>query len=66
MAETTNRPGESREKKDSCACPYCEASAEELYPFCTACGAGLRPCPSCQSPVGKSVTKCPHCGAEIR
>lgn len=66
MGDDTSSTGDVRQKDSPCACPYCDVTGEDLYPFCSACGANLRPCPVCEKPIGKAKTVCPYCGAEVK
>lgn len=48
-----------------CTCPYCEASSEEPFPFCTVCGKEVVRCPNCKQVVKTEDEVCPNCGFEI-
>ena len=56
--------GETREKKEECNCPYCDADIEikEEAPFCVPCDIIVTECIHCGEPVREGVDVCPHCG----
>ncbi|MFA4837680.1 MAG: hypothetical protein WC749_16645 [Dehalococcoidia bacterium] len=58
--------GESVEKKERPACPYCEekiVTAE--FPYCKPCEVSLLYCANCRISVVREATCCPECGGEL-
>jgi len=49
----------------ACSCPYCEASTEEPFPFCSICGKEVARCPECRCVVKTEDDICPRCGAVL-
>ena len=50
--------GESK----GCSCPFCDAPAEKLYPFCKDCGKALSHCKICGKPLPPHMDICGECG----
>ena len=49
--------GESR----TCACPFCDAPTEKMYPFCKDCGKVLSHCKVCGKPLPPHRDVCGEC-----
>ncbi len=47
-----------------CVCPYCDIDLQDPLPICRLCGAKLRYCSECGTPVKQEDMVCPTCGAK--
>ncbi|HEC83209.1 MAG TPA: hypothetical protein ENI46_01825 [Firmicutes bacterium] len=56
------KPGEKRRKDGQCcACPFCDATLEPVYPFCRECGKKVNYCSKCGKPIPPTKQVCDDC-----
>jgi len=63
MKEDKARAPQNDQHVHCCVCPYCDIGLEAPLPICQLCGAQLRYCSECGTPVKHEDMVCPTCGA---
>jgi hypothetical protein len=63
MKQHETQPKQDDQHTHCCVCPYCDINLADPLPICQICGAKLRYCSECGTPVKKEDTVCPTCGA---
>jgi predicted amidophosphoribosyltransferase len=58
-----NQAGSAGGEGKECSCPFCDAPAEKMYPFCKDCGKVLKHCKVCGKPVPPHRDICAECEA---
>ena len=58
---TDEKPSEGKKGDTPCACPFCDAPAEQTYPFCKTCGKEIKRCPTCGKALAQDQDTCPEC-----
>jgi len=63
--ETSDVHEHDHEEEKECRCPYCDMELQEESPFCKGCGANIKYCSNCGTPLPKDADKCPECGTKV-
>jgi len=58
---TEKKSSSDKKGEAPCVCPFCDAPADKVYPFCKSCGKEINRCPGCGKVIPQDQDTCPDC-----